>query len=313
MKIHHSLDAFDAKNIVLTIGTFDGVHQGHNKLIETLKNRAIELQGESVVMTFWPHPRLVLQPDNLDLSLLCTLDERIDTLSLTGIDHLIVFPFTMEFSKTSSRDFIEQVLVQQLHVKHLVVGYDHAFGHKREGNYEYLEQCAKQYDFSIERVDALNVEAINVSSTKIRNALLAGDLAKANKYLNHPYYLSGEVISGQRLGRTIGYPTINVDVERFKLVPRDGVYAVEVECRGERYRGMLNVGIRPTVNDPRHNKTIEAHLFDFSQDIYGENVKVYFAQRMRDEVKFSSIDALRKQLATDEKEVLAFFKKRNKK
>ncbi len=299
MKIHRDLNAFDASNTVLTIGTFDGVHQGHNKLLTTLKERAAELGGESAVMTFWPHPRLVLRPDDLSLSLLCTLEERIDMLSRTGIDHLIVYPFTKEFSQLSSTDFIEKILIGQLSIKHLVVGYDHAFGRNREGNYDYLKSCADSFGFSIEKVNALHVDTINVSSTKIRKALSDGDVKTANLYMNHPYYLTGEVVVGQKLGRTLGFPTLNLDVERFKLIPKDGVYAVRVVHNGKTYGGMLNIGMRPTIEDPRKNKTIEVHVFDFNQDIYGDDVKVYFVKRMRDEVKFPSVEELRRQLTED--------------
>lgn len=299
MKIHRSLDSFSTENTVLTIGTFDGVHQGHNKLIGTLKKRAKETGGESVVMTFWPHPRLVLRPDDLSISLLCTLEERIEMLSHTGIDHLVIFPFTREFSQLGSCEFIEQVLVKQLSVKHLVVGYDHAFGRNREGNYENLKACAVNFGFAIERVEALNVDAINVSSTKIRTALTEGKIAKANLYLNHPYSLTGKVVVGQKLGRKLGFPTLNLEVERFKLVPKDGVYAVRVIFHEKEYEGMLNIGIRPTIEDPRNTKTIEVHLFDFNQSIYGEQVQVYFEKRIRSEKKFDSVDILRKQLQVD--------------
>lgn len=299
MHIHHHPSTFREQNTVLTIGTFDGVHQGHNKLLHTLRQRAQELQGPSVVMTFWPHPRLVLQPDDLSLSLLCSLEERIERLELTGIDHLIIYPFTREFAQLSSCEFIEQVLIGQLGVRHLVVGYDHAFGRNREGNYQYLQSCAVNYGFSIEKVDPHAVDAIQVSSTKIRQALQSGDIPRANRYLNHPYSLIGKVVQGQRLGRTIGFPTLNLEVERFKLVPLNGVYAVRVLLRGQLYLGMLNIGVRPTIDDPRRTKTIEVHLFQYQGDAYGETVKVYFVQRLRDEQRFPSVAHLQAQLEND--------------
>lgn len=303
MQIHHNPAQFQVRNAVLTIGTFDGVHQGHNKLLSTLKSRARELHGESVVMTFWPHPRLVLQPHDNSLSLLCSLQERIERLELTGIDHLLIYPFTLEFSQLSSCDFIEQVLVGQLGVRHLVVGHDHAFGRNREGNYAFLQSCAVNYHFSIEKVDAHAVDAINVSSTKIRAALEEGDIARANRYLNHPYSLSGTVVTGQRLGRTIGFPTLNLEVERYKLVPRDGVYAVRTHLAGQQYLGMLNIGVRPTIDDPRRTKTIEVHLLDYDGDAYGLQVQVYFVARLRDEQRFASVEALQAQLLRDRERV----------
>ena len=303
MKIHRTLDTFDLDKTVMTIGTFDGVHQGHNKLLTTLKKRAKEIGGESVVMTFWPHPRLVLRPDDLSLSLLCTLEERIEMLTHTGVDHVVIYPFTKEFSQLSSAEFIEQVLVKELNVKHLVIGYDHAFGRNREGNYDYLKSCAENYGFTIEKVDALNVDTINVSSTKIRNALKDGNIKKANRYLNHPYYMTGKVVSGNRLGRKIGFPTLNLDTERFKLVPKDGVYAVRIVHNETTFGGMLNIGIRPTVEDPRKTKSIEVNVFDFEKEIYGEEVKVFFVKRVRDEIKFPSIDHLREQLMKDREHI----------
>ncbi|WP_372753845.1 bifunctional riboflavin kinase/FAD synthetase [Labilibaculum sp.] len=304
MKIYTDLKNFKAINPVVTIGTFDGVHLGHRKVIRRLQELANKVKGETVIFTFYPHPRLVLNPEETGLRLINTLEEKKVLLEDAGIDHLVIFPFTKEFSKLTYVEFVEQILVKQLGMKYLVVGYDHRFGHNREGKYEDLKIFADQLDFKIERQEVLNMNAINVSSTKIRNSIADGDIQMANKYLGYRFFIKGDVIDGKKLGHTIGFPTANIDPqESYKLVPKDGVYAVKVDVEDQRYLGMLNIGVRPTVNNQLDNRSIEVHILDFNKDIYYKNITIHFYQRIRDEQFFNSIDELKAQLAKDKIEV----------
>lgn len=306
MKIYTDLKDFSAINPVVTIGTFDGVHLGHRKVIRRLQELAQKVKGETVIFTFYPHPRLVLNTEDNGLRLINTLEEKKLLLEAAGIDHLVVYPFTIEFSKLSYVEFVEQILVKQLGMKYLVVGYDHRFGHNREGKYEDLKIFADQLNFKIERQDVLNMDAINVSSTKIRNAIADGDIQMANKYLGYRFFIKGDVINGKKLGHTIGFPTANIDPqESYKLVPKDGVYAVKVDVDDKRYLGMLNIGVRPTVNNQLDNRSIEVHILDFNQDIYYKNITIHFYQRIRNEQFFASLDELKAQLAKDRLEVIS--------
>ena len=304
MKIYTDLKDFSATNPVVTIGTFDGVHLGHRKVIRRLQELAQKVNGETVIFTFYPHPRLVLNADNNGLRLINTLEEKKVLLEAAGIDHLVIYPFTKEFSQLTYIEFVEQILVKQLSMKFLVVGYDHRFGHNREGTYEDLKVFADQLDFKIERQDVLNMDTINVSSTKVRKAISEGDIKTANKYLGYRFFIKGDVVNGKKLGRKIGFPTANIDPqESYKLVPKDGVYAVKVDVDDKRYLGMLNIGVRPTVNNQLDNRSIEVHILDFDQDIYFKNITIHFYQRIRNEQFFGSIDELTAQLAKDKKEV----------
>jgi riboflavin kinase/FMN adenylyltransferase len=310
MKIYTDLKDFSALNPVVTIGTFDGVHLGHRKVIRRLQELAHKVNGETVIFTFYPHPRLVLSEENNGLRLINTLEEKKVLLEAAGIDHLVIYPFTKEFSKLSYVEFVEQILVKQLGMKYLVVGYDHRFGHNREGKYEDLKIFADQLNFKIERQDVLNMDAINVSSTKIRKAIGEGDIRTANKYLGYRFFIKGDVVDGKKLGHKIGFPTANIDPqESYKLVPRDGVYAVTVDVDDKRYLGMLNIGVRPTVNNQLDNRSIEVHILDFDQDIYYKNITIHFYQRIRNEQFFASIDELKKQLIKDREAVVDLFGK----
>ncbi|WP_320020000.1 bifunctional riboflavin kinase/FAD synthetase [Labilibaculum manganireducens] len=306
MKIYTDLKDFSAINPVVTIGTFDGVHLGHRKVIRRLQELAQKVKGETVIFTFYPHPRLVLNTEDNGLRLINTLEEKKVLLEAAGIDHLVVYPFTKEFSKLTYIEFVEKILVKQLGMKYLVVGYDHRFGHNREGKYEDLKVFADQLNFKIERQDVLNMDAINVSSTKIRNAIADGDIQMANKYLGYRFFIKGDVVNGKKLGHTIGFPTANIDPqESYKLVPKDGVYAVKVDVDDKRYLGMLNIGVRPTVNNQLDNRSIEVHILDFNQDIYFKNITIHFYQRIRNEQFFTSLDELKAQLAKDKLEVIS--------
>jgi len=305
MKIYTDLKDFSATNPVVTIGTFDGVHLGHRKVIKRLQELAYKVKGETVIFTFYPHPRLVLSKEHNGLRLINTLEEKKILLEAAGIDHLVIYPFTKEFSELTYVEFVEQILVKQLGMKYLVVGYDHRFGHNREGKYEDLKLFADQLNFKIERQEVLNMNAINVSSTKIRKAVASGDIQAANKYLGYRFFIKGDVVDGQKLGHKIGFPTANIDPqESYKLVPKDGVYAVKVDVDDTIYLGMLNIGVRPTVNNQLDNRSIEVHILNFEKNIYYKNITIHFYKRIRNEQFFHSLDDLKAQLIKDKKEVL---------
>ncbi|MGM0620155.1 MAG: bifunctional riboflavin kinase/FAD synthetase [Bacteroidota bacterium] len=305
MKVYHNINNFDAKNPVVTIGTFDGVHLGHQKVIARLKEFARKHNGESVIFTFHPHPRLVTSPNEGNLRLLTTIEEKKQLFEKSGIDHLIVYPFTKSFSELSYSSFVKNILVDKLKTRCLVVGYDHRFGKNREGSFEYLKECAKSYNFKIEKLDALLIDEAHVSSTQIRNALEDGDVELANKFLGYRFTLHGTVVEGQRVGRKMGFPTANIEAsDPHKLIPGYGVYAVEIILSGEKYGGMLNIGTRPTFNNNADNRSIEVHIFNFSGDIYNKEITLIFAAKIRDEKKFSGPEALVEQLKKDKEAAL---------
>lgn len=309
MIIHTDLNNFNINNPILTIGVFDGVHLGHQKVLGRLKEIAKEKGGESVVLTLWPHPRIVLDKDVESLRLLNNIVEKKYLLSKTGIDHLIITPFTKEFSELSACEFIEEYLVKKINVKHLVVGYNHQFGKDRKAGYEFLNECAQNFGFSIEKLDAKLVDNDKVSSTKIREFLISGYLDIANNYLGYEYFISGNVIEGNQIGRKIGFPTANIKIpEPYKQVPKDGVYAVRVKLNGDSYYGMLNIGSRPTIESTLRSKNIEVHILDFDKKIYNQTVTVSFVKRMRDEKKFNGLEELKQQLEKDKIEIKKLFK-----
>jgi len=300
VKIHTDINSFKAHKPVVTIGTFDGLHLGHQKVLNRLIDFARSHGGESVVFTFYPHPRLVIAPQETNLRLLTTLDEKKELFAGSGIDHLIIFPFTKEFSQLTYSEFVEQVLVEKMHTHCLVVGYDHRFGKNREGGFEYLQNCADKFGFEIEKLDVLLIDEAHVSSTHIRVALEDGDVELANKFLGYRFTLHGTVVEGERVGRKLGFPTANIVAsDPHKLIPGYGVYAVEVLLSGKKYGGMLNIGTRPTFNKNADNRSIEVHIFDFSGDIYNKEITLVFVGKIRNEQKFSGVEALTKQLKKD--------------
>jgi len=300
VQIHYNLDNFVAVNPVVTIGTFDGVHLGHREVISELKRISTLSEGDSVVFTFDPHPRIVIAPQEDSLRLLSTQKEKINLMEKIGIDHLVIYPFTREFSKLSYNEFVENILVGKMNIASLVVGYDHRFGQGRKGDFNSLELLSNELNFKVEQLSELLVDNKVVSSTKIRLALEAGDILKANHFLGYRYTLSGKVIEGKQLGRKLGFPTANIEtLDNHKLVPGDGVYAVFVQTGGEIYKGMLNIGIRPTVNYNADHKSIEVHIFDFESDIYNSEITLYFVSKIRDEQKFDGIVELQEQLVKD--------------
>lgn len=301
MQIHYDLDNFKAINPVVTIGTFDGVHRGHREVISELKRISQLSGGESVVFTFEPHPRVVIAPQEDSLRLLTTKEEKISLIGNIGVDHLVIYPFTKEFSKLSYDEFVTDILVGRMNISSLVVGYDHRFGQGRKGDFSSLESLSGSLNFNVEQLSQLLVDNKVVSSTKIRLALDAGDISRANHFLGYRYTLSGKVIEGKQLGRKLGFPTANIETyDRYKLVPGDGVYAVLVETGGMTYKGMLNVGVRPTVNYNADHKSIEVHIFDFDADIYDSNITLLFVEKIRNEQKFTDIVELQQQLVKDQ-------------
>lgn len=300
MIVHRGLDDISPlTNAIVTSGTFDGVHRGHQKILSRLTEVAQTSSGESVLITYWPHPRTVVSNDSQDLKLLTTLDEKIELIEQAGVDHLVVIPFTRSFSELTSEQYIRQILIDKIGTRKLVIGYDHRFGRDREGGFDYIRAHQSEYGFEVEEIPRQDVEAVGVSSSKIRTALQEGNVHTANRFLGRQYNLTGTVVKGRQLGRTIGYPTANLQVDDpIKLVPANGVYAVDVIYGGQTYGGMLNIGFRPTVAGT--HQTIETYIFDFDKDIYGEHMTLKFREYLRPEVKFDGLPALVNQLKLDE-------------
>jgi riboflavin kinase/FMN adenylyltransferase len=301
MKVYKGLDhVFQIKKPIITAGTFDGVHVGHRKIIQRIIQLAGQINGESVVVTFDPHPRIVLFPDDHQVQMITTLDEKLELLEKAGVQNVVMIPFTRDFSRITSFEFVKEILVGKLHVHQLVIGYDHQFGRNREGSIEQLIQLAPQFDFEIEEIPPQDIDDIKVSSTKIRNAILTGDIQTANMYLTRPFSFFGTVVKGQQIGRTLGYPTANIQlVEQLKILPGMGIYAVKVIIDHTVLNGMMNIGKRPTFeNDGDIN--IEVHIFDLSHDLYGKKITIEVVDRIRDEQKFNDAESLRLQIQQDE-------------
>jgi riboflavin kinase/FMN adenylyltransferase len=310
VKIHYNLDNFIAKNPVVTIGTFDGLHRGHRLVVNQLKQLAKNESGESVIFTFYPHPRVVTSPHETNLRLLTTKEEKIKLFEQFGVDHLVIYPFDKAFSELEYSEFVKTILHEQMNTHCLVVGYDHRFGKNREGGYEYLQKCAAKYNFKVIRTEALSIEADKISSTKIRAALENGNIAKANSYLGYNFTLHGTVVNGKKLGRKLGFPTANIEAsDKYKIIPGFGVYAVYVEVEGKQYKGMLNIGMRPTFNKNADNRSIEVNIFDFEKDIYGKQITLEFIDKIRSEQKFAGIEALIEQLKVDKQSALELLPK----
>lgn len=289
---------FSEEETFVTIGTFDGVHFGHQKIIEKVVSEAKIAKKKSVVLTFFPHPRMVLQKDT-SVKLINTIDERAALIEKTGLDYLIIHPFSKEFSRMTALEFVRDILVNQLNISKLIIGYDHHFGKNREGNINQLTEYSDLYDFKLTEIPAQDIDEVSVSSTKIRNALNAGDLKTANHYLGYFFMLSGTVVNGEKLGGKIGYPTANIHIEEtYKLIPKNGVYVVKFFFENNAIFGMMNIGNRPTIDG--NYQTIEVHFFDFNQNLYGQKISVELLFFLRDEQKFDSIDLLANQLKKDE-------------
>lgn len=304
MKIYHGIDDFTRLDYaVVTSGTFDGVHVGHQKILNRLREIASRNNGETVVITFWPHPRLVLHPEDDTLKLLNTFEEKAELLKEQGIQHLVRIPFTKEFSQYTSEEFIQKIVVETIGTRKLVIGYDHRFGHNREGSFEQLKINAPRYGFEVEEIPRQDVDHVGVSSSKVRKALEEGDIDTATHFLARPYTLTGRVVMGDKLGRLLGYPTANIEIDtKYKLIPADGIYAVTILHEHTTYKGMLYIGNRPTVNGTKRN--IEVNIFDFAKDIYGESLTLYFHKLIRGDAKFSDLEGLKVQLGIDKQDAL---------
>lgn len=301
MKIYNHIESFTGvKNPVLTSGTFDGVHIGHKAIIHRINDIAQKIGGESVLLTFEPHPRKVLFPEDEDPRLLSSLDEKIALLEKAGLDHLIFYPFSLEFSRLSALDYVRNLLVNGIGVHTMVVGYDHHFGRNREGNFAQLIDFSQTYGFEVQEIPAQEINDVNVSSTKVRNALIKGDLQIANQFLGYNYQLTGTVEHGNALGRQLGFPTANLNIsDKNKLIPADGVYAVMAEIQGIKHEAMLNIGTRPTLEN-EGKRSIEVHIMNFDREIYTETLTLELHHRIRNEMRFPSIDELKAQLLIDQ-------------
>jgi riboflavin kinase / FMN adenylyltransferase len=309
LKVFNDIGQITAHNPVVTIGIFDGVHQGHVEILRRIKELARTYEGESVVITLWPHPRFVLQPDNKELRLLTSLEEKIELIRKQGIDKLLILPFTKELSNIPYDLFIKDYIVGKIGARHVVVGFNHHFGKDRKGTFESLQKSARQYHIHAERLDPVIQDDIRISSSGIRHMIEEGRITAANKALGYSYFINGKVVQGNQLGRTIGFPTANIEpLEPLKLVPRTGVYATMVAVEGKEYQGMLSIGYRPTIETERHERTIEVNIFDFDGDIYHKPIRIRFADWLRNEIKFNSLQELRDQIATDKLEVLKLFR-----
>ena len=314
MTVHTDINTLPVfKNAVVTIGTFDGVHTGHQQILQLMQDEAKKVNGETVIITFNPHPRQVIAARQTELFLLNTLQEKISLLEKYGIQHLVVTPFTEAFSLQSAEEYIEQFLVKTFHPHTIIIGHDHRFGKSRSGNFELLEEKSTQYNYVVKEIPGFMLQNNTISSTMIREALLKGNIETANEYLGYSYFFNGTVVEGNKLGRTIGYPTANLKIEEEKkLIPGNGVYAVEVNgqwsmVNGERqeldrFKGMMNIGIRPTVEGT--NRMIEVNIFDFDKEIYGDTLTIHIKKRLRNEQKFNSLEDLKNQLAKDKEQAM---------
>ena len=307
MKLHQTLNLYPKSPSAITIGTFDGVHLGHRKIIKRLQTVAKEKGLESVILTFFPHPRMILQPA-VEMKLLNTIDERKEILLNLGIDHLVIKEFTVEFSKLLADQYVKDILIDGLNAKYIIIGYDHRFGRNRRADIHDLIAFGKQFDFKVEEISVKDVEDVAVSSTKIRLALNGGDIKTANTFLGYNYFLTGTVIKGKQIGQQIGFPTANIYIkENYKLIPKNGVYIVKSVIENTVFFGMMNIGTNPTVDGT--TQSIEVHFFDLNQTLYEKQIKIEILERLRDEYKFDSLEALQIQLKADKEDSLNFIAK----
>lgn len=306
LKIYQSLNEFNpSKKTIVTLGTFDGIHLGHVAILNKICNLAKQENLESVLLTFFPHPRFVVKND-AEIKLLNTMTEKAILLEQKGIQNFIIHPFDKLFSELSPREFVKQVLIKQLNIQKIIIGYDHKFGKNRAADFNDLIAFGKEFGFEVEEISAKQINEVSVSSTKIRNSLIEGNISLANAYLGYPYMLSGIVVKGNQLGRTIGFPTANIEIsENYKLIPKNGVYIVTALVNNKTIFGMMNIGVKPTLGE--NLLSIEVHLLQFSEDIYGQKIQVNVIERLRDEQKFESFEVLKSQLEIDKKNTLHYF------
>jgi riboflavin kinase/FMN adenylyltransferase len=300
MQIHKGLyNLPDFKNAVLTIGTYDGVHFGHQQIIKRINDIAKKINGESVMLTFDPHPRLILRPDDETLKLISTIDEKEELLESFGLHHLVIAEFSKEFASMKAEDYVEKILILNFHPKKIVIGYDHRFGKDRKGNIDLLRELSSKYNYEVEEISAQTLDEISVSSTKVRNALLAGDIKHANQFLAHPFTIKGKVIHGDKIGRILGFPTANIEISNpHKLIPASGVYAVKIKIENKFYKGALSIGYRETVFD-NSKLTIEVFILDFDADLYNKELDLIFVDYIRPQIKYENWDLLKEQIEKD--------------
>ncbi len=305
MKIYQNIQDFEAVSYpIVTIGTFDGVHLGHQTIFAKMKEEAAKTGGETIVITFFPHPRLVLYQDSVNLKFINTREKKIERLGKVGIDHLVIIPFTKEFARNSSEQFVTDYVVKYIHPAKIIIGYDHHFGRNREGNIQLLESLKEKSGYQVEQVPPYYVDGTPVSSTRIRDLLHDGDVKEANRMLGYEYAITGKVVRGQRIGHKLGYPTANLEIpNEYKLIAANGVYACRVLLKNKILKGMGNIGVRPTID--HGDLTIEVNIFDFDEDIYDEKISIQFVDRLRDEKKFENLEALKTQLAKDKASSIA--------
>jgi riboflavin kinase/FMN adenylyltransferase len=308
LKIFHSITEFKStKKTIVTIGTFDGVHIGHQKIIEKLIKGAKNSEYESLILTFFPHPRMVLQ-GNSSIKLLNTIDEKSSLLEKTGLNHLVIHPFDKEFSNLSAQEFVKTILVDSFNIHKIIIGYDHQFGKNRAANIDDLILFGKKYGFEVEQISVQEIDSVSVSSTKIRDAIANGTMAVANEFLGYNYLLTGKIIQGKQLGRTIGFPTANLKIEEnYKLIPKNGVYIVKSQLNKKTVFGIMNIGVNPTVNG--ENLSIEVHFLDFEADLYDIEIAVSVIDKIRDEQKFTSIELLKAQIQKDKNYAISYIEK----
>ncbi|MBA2499461.1 MAG: bifunctional riboflavin kinase/FAD synthetase [Chitinophagaceae bacterium] len=301
MKVHYKLPILPVfKNAVITIGTFDGVHMGHRQVLARLKQESVNANGESVLITFDPHPRKIIQTASQPIRLINTLDEKVELLEEFGIDHLVIIEFTPAFADQTAEEYIRDFLIRQFRPHTIIIGYDHRFGKNRLGDYKLLEKMADVYQYQLKEISAHELNEIKISSTRIREALMQGNLDDANRLLGYIFFFSGEVIDGEKIGRQLGYPTANLKLnDAEKIIPGDGIYAVYAKFENTKYKGMMSIGFRPTMNGTK--RVVEINLFDFNHHIYGKMLKVYVKKYLRAEVKFNSTEELVKQMDEDKK------------
>lgn len=307
MIIHKGYEDLNIKLPVVTLGIFDGVHRGHKILLDQLIRTAKESEGESVVITFSPHPRIVLEKESHKLTFLTTMDEKTVLFEKEGIDHLVIMDFNSKFSKIPACDFVRDILVGKIGTRHLIVGYDHHFGKSGEGDFDTIRKCSELSDFRVEQVQGAKYGNVVISSTSIRTALLEGRLDAANELLGYNYFIKGIIIEGKKIGRSIGFPTANILAEAHKLIPANGVYAVEVLVEKSTFPGMLSIGTNPTIDSNNRVRSVEVNILNFERDIYGSSITVILRKRLRDENKFDSIDQLTDQMQKDKTDTLELF------
>ncbi|MCK4701077.1 MAG: bifunctional riboflavin kinase/FAD synthetase [Bacteroidales bacterium] len=313
MQVYKEQDRYDIKNPVVTVGIFDGVHRGHQHILKTLAEYRDRVKGESVILTFWPHPRIFLANEQYLFKLLNTLEEKKGLLEKSGVDHLIILPFTRRISNETACEFIEEILVNKIGTRHLLVGADNQFGKDRTGDFEAIKTCSDKFGIEVNQLELKIAEEEKISSTRIRKALWNGDISLANDLLGYDFLFRGRIVTGKKIGRKMGFPTANIfSNETYKLIPKIGVYAVEVLLGDDKYGGMLNIGFRPTVNHTGEPPSVEVHIFDFDKEIYGQKATLLFKERIRNEKKFDSIDLLVQQLNRDKISAMEILKKRDR-